>query len=162
MSIAGILGGIVSGGTLGVGGAIGSAVLDFFKTKENNKHQLAVLTAQKDLALANANSATLLETIKMMGASYEHDKAAYTGPLSFVDLLRGTLRPIVTYLLLGVSVFLTWWAFERVGVGDEVIREVAKYGIYTCLDLTALCVSWYFGARQIEKTNRSGSPAPKK
>jgi hypothetical protein len=152
--VAGAAASILSGGTLGVLGAIGSGVLDFFKTKEKNKQELAIITAQKELALVNKDSLTLLETIKLSAASYENDKAHYSGNLSKTDMLRGTLRPIVTYALLIVSTVLCMWAFKRVSLEQAVVTEIAKYSVYTCLDLTALCVSWYFGARQIDKIQR--------
>lgn len=158
MSIGGIISGglasILSGGTLGVFGAIGSGILDYFKTKAQYKHQLDVISAQKELALVNANSQAVLETLKLVSASYEHDKATYSKDIGFVDWYRGTLRPTVTYLLLAISIFLAIWAFKMVGLETDVVKEIAKYAVYTCLDLTALCVSWYFGARQIDKIRR--------
>lgn len=158
-SISGILskglGSILSGGALGVFGAIGSGYLEYKKTQEANKHQLAVISAQKDLALAQGQNTVLLETIKLMGASYENDKEAYTSTKLFsVDGYRGTLRPNITYLLVGLAIFLAVWAFRRVGLEVEVVKEIARYAVYTCLDLSALCVSWYFGSRQIDKINR--------
>jgi len=145
---------ILSGGTLGVLGAVGSGVLDFFKTKEKNKQELAIITAQKELALANKDSAVLLETIKLSAASYDNDKATYGKDVGWLDSYRGSLRPNVCYFLLAASTYLTIWAFMRVGVDNAIIAEAAKFGIYTCMDLTALAVSWYFGARQIDKMHR--------
>ena len=154
MSIGGVIGSIVSGGALGVFGAVGSGVLDYFKTKERNKQELAVIAAQKELALANANSTAVLEGLKILGSSYDHDKATYGKDTGVVDLLRGTLRPIVTYLLLGISIYLAIWASRQVTLEMDIIKEIAKYAVYTCLDLAALCISWYFGARQIDKIRR--------
>lgn len=151
--VAGGVASLLSGGALGVFGAVGSGVLDYFKTKERNKQELAVISAQKDLILAQADSATLLETIKMMGASYENDKATYVGA-GFVDTVRGLLRPAVTVYLVAITTGLAVWAFRRVGLEQAVVAEIAKFAVYTCLDLTGLCVAWYFGARQIDKVRR--------
>lgn len=152
-TIAGGLASILSGGTLGVIGAIGNGVLDIMKTKEKNKQELALVTAQKELALANANSATLLETLKLAAASYENDKASYQGA-GFVDTVRGLLRPLVTLYLVGIATYLAVWAFGKIGLDPNMAGEITKYCVYTCMDLTALCVSWYFGARQIDKFSR--------
>lgn len=166
MSISGLLTGgltsILSGGTLGVIGAIGAGVLDLMKTKEANKQELAKMAAQKELIVAAGSSAAAIESIKLAGASYEQDKAAYSGEVGFVDMVRGLLRPIVTVYLLAVSTYLALWSFGKVGLDLAIVGEICKYTIYTCLDLTSLCVSWYFGARQIDKINRANPPAKKK
>lgn len=149
------LGSILSGGALGAAGAIASGYLDFKKTQEANKQQLAVLNAQKELSIANGNNTVLLETIKLMGASYENDKETYTNTkLLSVDGYRGTLRPNVTYLLVGLSIVIAIWAFKRAGLEVDVVKDIARYSVYACLDLAALCVSWWFGGRQIEKRRR--------
>lgn len=159
MNIASMLSGglanIFSGGALGVIGAIGSGYLDLQKTKESNKQELAIMEANRQFAITQAGSAVALEAEKRVAASYQQDTAAYTGELSWVDALRGSLRPIVTYLLLGVSIYLALWAFARVSLDQVVISEIAKFSVFTCLDLATMCVAWYFGARQIDKINRS-------
>ena len=159
----GVITHFLSGGALGVFGAIGSGVLDFFKTKEANKQELAVLAARQQIAATEATSQAGLEALKLIGASYAQDAAAYTGELSWVDMLRGSLRPIVTYFLLAVSTCLAFWAFQRVVLEIGVVTEIAKYAVFTCLDLTSMCISWYFGARQIDKINRAtAAPAAAK
>jgi hypothetical protein len=164
MSITGLIGGglasVLSGGTLGVIGAVGSGVLDFFKTKEANKQERAVLAAQKDLAITTANSATLLETIKLMSASYDQDKAAYIGA-GWQDSVRAMIRPMLIGILTMTSVYLALWSVARVQLETAVISEIAKYSVFTCLDLTAMGISWYFGSRQMEKINRNLAIAKK-
>lgn len=152
-SLLGGVGSILSGGALGVVGAVGSGVLDYFKTKEANKQELAVLAAQKDLAITTANSATLLESIKLMGASYEHDKAAYVGA-GWQDSVRAMIRPILVVTLTGISIYLAFTSLAEEGLDPTVISDIAKYSAYTVLNLCSLTISWYFGARQIDKVNR--------
>ena len=164
MSIASMIGGgitsLVGGGALGVLGAVGSGVLDYFKTKEANRQEIAVLTAKAALAKETANSATMLEAMKLISTSYEQDKASYSDAnLSWVDMVRGILRPTVTLYLVAIATGLAVWSIQRQGIPAEVQAEVAKYAVYTCLDLAGMCVSWYFGSRQIEKITRAVAPA---
>ncbi len=165
MALGGILGGavasVLSGGSLGVLGAIGSGVLDFFKTKEANKQELAVLAAQKDLAVTAASSATMLESMKLLGTSYEQDKAAYAGA-GWADNIRAMIRPVLLAILVLTSVYLAIWSTGKVSLETAVISEIAKYSVFTCLDLTAMGISWYFGSRQMEKINRNISDAKAK
>lgn len=159
-SLLGAAGSILSGGALGVVGAIGSGVLDFLKTKEANKQELAVLAAQKDLAVTTANSTTLLETIKLMSASYDQDKASYIGA-GWQDSVRAMIRPILIAVLVITSIYLAIWSTAKVALEVAVISEISKYAVFTCLDLTAMGVSWYFGSRQMEKINRNLAIAKK-
>lgn len=156
--IGGMIGGavasVLSGGSLGVLGAIGSGVLDFFKTKEANKQELLVLAAQKDLAITAASSLTVLESIKLMAASYDQDKAAYIGA-GWQDSIRAMIRPVLLFVLVCVSVYMAIWSTSKISLEMVVISEIAKYSVFTCLDLTAMGVSWYFGSRQMEKINRN-------
>jgi len=154
MAIGTILGSIFSGGAVGLLGGIGSGVFDYFKTKEANKHELAVMAAQKDLAMTAATSATLLESIKLMGASYEHDKATYEGA-GWQDSVRAMIRPILVFLLTGLSIYLTWISVNNMELSGEVTNAIAQYSVFTCLDLCAMAIAWYFGNRGMEKVNRN-------
>lgn len=150
------MGSILSGGALGVLGAVGSGVLDYFKTKEANKQELLVLAAQKDLAVTTANSATLLEN----GASYANDAAAYVGA-GWQDSVRAMIRPVLVVMLTGISIYLAFTSLAEEGLAPDTISEIARYSVFTCLDLTSMSVSWYFGSRQMEKINRNLAVAKK-
>lgn len=141
---------LLTGGTLGILGAIGTGVLDIFKTKEKNKHDLAMITANIELAKASGNNLAVIEAIKLAGSSYEHDKAAYVNA-GFVDIIRGLVRPILTTYLVVISSILAIWAFRKVGVEPVVVAEISKYSVSTCLELTSICIVWYFGSREIRK-----------
>lgn len=167
MSIATMIGGgltsLLGGGALGVAGAVASGVLDYFKTKEANKQEIAVLQARAALAKETANSATMLEAMKLISTSYENDAATYSAEkLSWVDMVRGVLRPTVTLYLVAIATGLAVWSIRRQGIPVEVQAETAKYAVYTCLDLAGMCVSWYFGSRQIDKISRAVAPAAAK
>jgi len=154
-SVIGGVAAVASGGTLGVIGAIGAGVVDIFRTRESNKQQLAVIAAQTELAKANSESATMLESLKLISGSYENDKETYVNTKLFsVDGYRGTFRPNACYLLLGLSMWLTYYAITKVGLSAETLNEVAIFAVYTCLNLTATCVSWWFGSRQMDKLRR--------
>lgn len=156
MSILGtILGGVASvasGGILGVFGSIGSGVVDIFKTKEANKQQLAVIAAQKDLAVAQGAKDSTLEMIKLIGGSYENDKATYVNtPFFSVDGLRGTFRVLICWALFGLACWETYYALTVVVLPADTWAEIATFSVCLCLNLMSTCVSWWFGARQMEK-----------
>lgn len=158
MALGGMIGGavasVLSGGLLGVVGAIGTGVLDFFKTKEANKQELAVLAAQLGNIQAAGSSQAALESLKLVSASYDQDKATYIGA-GWQDSVRAMIRPVLLAILVITSVYLAIWSTGKVSLEVAVISEIAKYSVFTCLDLTAMGISWYFGARGMEKINRN-------
>jgi len=150
--ITGGLTSLLSGGMLGIFGAIGTGVLDFFKVKQKNKQDLEIMDKQLEFAKAAGSNAALLETIKLMGSSYEHDKATYQNA-GYVDVVRGLVRPAITLYLVAVASVIALWAFKKVGLEQVVVSEVAKYSIYSCLELAGICIVWYFGGRETRKVN---------
>jgi len=149
------LGSVVSGGSLGVIGAIGAGIVDIYKTKETNKQALAVLAAQKELAITNGASATGLEMLKLIGGSYENDKAAYQDVKVFsVDWFRGTFRPFICWVLFGLSCWIVWTALTKVPLPEAFWGEIGIFSVMLCLNLMATCVSWWFGSRQMDKMRK--------
>src|SRR3990167_6002525 len=102
---------LLSGSVIGLLGSVGTGVLDFFKQKEKNKHELAMLSAQKSLVEAQGASAVSIENAKSFGQSFDVDKATYANQAGFVgwqglifnllmvivDFLRGFTRPGLTW-----------------------------------------------------------------
>ena len=154
MSLLGTVGGILSGGALGVVGAVGSGVLDLLKTKEANKQELLVLAAQGENIRAAGSSEAALESLKLVAASYDQDKATYAGA-GWQDSVRAMIRPVLVAVLTGMSLYLAYTSLAEEGLDPSVVSDIAKYSVFTCLDLTSMAVSWYFGSREIEKINRN-------
>lgn len=156
-----ILGGashFLGGGVLGIVGSLGGEVINYFKKKKEIEQQVAVINAQKELALAKANGDLLLETTKMQNAattaSYEHDTKAFGKDISWLDTYRGSLRPNMCYLMFFTAAGITVYSITKVGLDTAVMSECAKYGVYTCMDLATMIITWYFGNRQMDKIQR--------
>ena|SRR3990167_3068956 len=162
------LGSLLSGSVLGIFGAVGTGVLDFFKEKQRNKHELEMLSAQRDLIEAQGKNAVTLENAKNFGASHESDKATYANQeamtgwtglvfnflMAIVDFLRGFTRPGLTWYFTILSTLLAIYALETVGVDAELLKRVAEYAVAAALELTGVCVTWWFGQRSIEKMGK--------
>lgn len=157
-TVLGGIGHVFSGGVLGVVGSIATGILDHFTKKKELEKEIAAINAQKELAIQKANGDALLETLKMQNAatsaSYEHDTKMFGKDAGAVDIFRGTLRPIMCYLLFLTAAGITIYSIVRVGLDASVMSECAKYGVYTCMDLATIVVTWYFGSRQMEKIKR--------
>ena len=51
-----------------------------------------------------------------------------------------------------ISTILALWAFHRVTF-DVTIMDIAKYSVALCLETTGTAVVWWFGGREIRKSN---------
>lgn len=163
-----VLSSLISGSVLGILGSVGTGVLDYFKQKEKNKHELAMMGAQKALIEAQGANAVSLEAAKNFGKSHDSDEARYvnkeaiTGWLGLlfnflmvlVDFLRGWTRPGMTWYFVLASTVVCLWSFERAGVDDAFLKKIVEVSIATLLELTGVCVTWWFGARGIQRLGK--------
>ena len=163
-----ILESILSGGALGFLGSIGTGILDYFKQKEQNKHELAMLGAQRALIEAQGANAVALENVKNFGLSYDSDKSTYaqassmTGFLGIlanlllvlVDFLRGFTRPGMSWYLVLSSSLIGLYAFEQSGLDKVFLKGIAEQTAAGCLELSSACVLWWFGTRSIRAAGK--------
>jgi len=75
---------------------------------------------------------------------------------SFVDWLRGFMRPALTIYLTGVTTVLTWMAWQilqKHGVEMTSAEALATYSQVASMViyLTVSCVTWWFGDRRMAK-----------
>ena len=160
-----ILASLLSGSALGLLGSVGTGILDYFKQKEQNKHALAMMGAQRALIEAQGSSALAIENAKNFGASHESDKSTYANQqamtgwmgllfnflMAIVDFLRGFTRPGMTWFFILSSTLVCLWAFERVGVDTVFLKRVLEISIAALIELTGICVTWWMGARSIQR-----------
>ena len=146
-----IIGSVLTGGATGIiGSVIGQAgrfletrqklkkmALEFDQELKLQEMQIEARSAEleSERAIAEENAAA---TIK--AASYAHD-ASYGG--SIIGNILRFVRPILTFMLLGFSVYVFLEA-----LGDDVIkREISNQILF----LTTTAVTWWFGDRSMKK-----------
>lgn len=87
---------------LGFGSAFIPSVLNYFQDRSDKKHELAMLTKQEEIRAASAKETRELDNIAIeLDTEREsirgsHQPMQMTGN-AFIDGLRGSVRPIVTY-----------------------------------------------------------------
>lgn len=165
---------LLAGGLTGVIGSLLSNIFDFLKLRQNvkleiEKKKLDLQAMDKEYRYALEMSSRQIEgavdmaALDTMGKSYEHDQASYSKGLSvtgwgvhamtFVDVIRGLVRPIMTGVLLAV---LYDTRMEVEAVIDAVGME--KLDVYQALILYSRIVDaiiymavsaglWWFGTR---------------
>ena len=141
------------GGTaLGVLGSIWTGILAHFKQKQADRHQMEVLAAQRDFAIAAGNNTLAIEAYRVMGGSYEVDKEAYvSAKFPSVDWFRGMVRPCLVAMLSSSCVVLALWSFYKVGIETYVVENIVDHSIKALIRFTEFSIGWYFGNRQVEQ-----------
>jgi hypothetical protein len=182
-AVLGGVGGFFKGGVLGVIGSLVTGWLDNRNKKTQVEKDIAAINASKELEIAKAKGNVLIETLKLQqaatSASYEHDtktlnigkditaffsvnnaeSRSWLGYVLYLlafglDFIRGSLRPVMCYLLFFTAAGITIFSIRKFGIDSDVMKECAKYGVYTCMDSAGLVIGWYFGDRQQEKIKR--------
>ena len=164
-AIGDIAGTVISSGTpwgqvLGLVGGIGTGVLNYFQTKRQNAHDLAMKQEDMKLLIAkgnvdNANLAGELAKNREAGAaeaftaSIKADSKLPSG-WKWVDGFRAFTRPGLTWFFI-LAFYLLASCIVR-GVGMEYLEHPLGVFIFTSTaNLMDLCVTWWFGQRQIDK-----------
>ena len=162
LSLISTLGGILLGGL--------PKLLDYFQSKQDQKHELALAKAQseRELALAAQGFAAQakVEEIRsdqiamqteaaMTQGAQDHDKKVLEKASKWVANYIGTVRPTVTYLfvleLLAINGFLAFYLWNH----PELIKsidDVIKYSelIFSSDEMSMLggIIGFWFGSRQ--------------
>lgn len=165
LSLLSTLGGILLGGL--------PKLLDYFQSKQDQKHELALAKAQseRELALAAQGFAAQakVEEIRsdqiamqteaaMTQAALDHDKQVLKSASKWIANYIGTVRPTVTYLfvleLLAINGFLAYYLWSH----PELIKnidDVVKYSelIFSSDEMSMLggIIGFWFGSRGFKK-----------
>jgi len=165
LSLLSTLGGILLGGL--------PKLLDYFQTKQDHKHELALAQAQseRELALAAQGFAAQakVEEIRsdqiamqteaaMTQGAQEHDKKVLEKASKWVANYVGTVRPTVTYLfvfeLIAINAFMAiymWNHPELIKNIDDVIKYAEMLFNGEEMALLGSILGFWFGSRGFKK-----------
>lgn len=158
---------ILTGGATGLlGTALGFAA-EYLTARQTHAHEVELRRFDMELARVEAASAeraavAAAETAESaaawsaLEASYRESGArlgsADSPWLTFVDVVRGLLRPLLT---LG-SLALVAAMYFTLGSTDIEILDIRPRIVDTALYVATTCVLWWFGARSLDKRARGG------
>ena len=143
------------GTLLGFGTSIVPEILGYFKQKQANQQELAMLEAKakyaeklSELKLKELDAqADIVETQSI----YSHDNNIDSG--SFVNALRGSVRPVITYAFFILFAAIKTTALMTMMSNDGVDLSVALVAIWddeTQAIFSAIIAFW-FGNRAMSK-----------
>jgi hypothetical protein len=172
MGVFDFLGTILSGGAGGIVGAIGAIAQKGMELKLKDKeieekkidNTQALALRDKDLTQArfeaesqlkihqvDADSLAVVNDLKSLSESVAADRATYGDSKSgrFVDFIRGMARPVLTTWGAAITTYITYESYTRqpVVLSQEQVMNVLNSVMF----LSALAISWWFGARPPSK-----------
>ena len=164
---------VASGGATGLLGGLCSAAMGVWKTKIQQKHDLAVRKLEIDeLRIEGVNAdkkyahETEIEEKKMERAALKGglkaDAAARIGSyneamarlsrgdskmLHVADFIRAMIRPVIIFYLLGFQIVIIIFTDTSTLIGQAIIDAIVNTNLY----LATVAILWYFGGRVVEK-----------
>jgi uncharacterized membrane protein len=115
--------------------------------EKQHVYQMQELAAQQEINETNKSYEALVSSIESDKASYSYQSKSKW--LVFVDVVRGTMRPALTGLLVLFMMVFEIWLVVKFGM-DLTPGEAASLitRILECLLVGAnLALAWWFGAR---------------
>ena len=130
------------GSLLGFGTSLIPKVIDYFQDKSDKKHELEVMTRQAEIQL---DKTAIDANIREVETIHEHDSSLDGAP--WVNTLRASVRPIITYMFFTEFVVLT----VAVWGGWITTTEYTLIWNSETQALWAAIAAFWFGGRQFRK-----------
>ena len=141
------------GSLLGFGTSFLPEVLNYFKANQEHKHELERAQLEMDLMSKRAElKLSIMDKeadIKETEGLYRHDSMDAGG---FINALRGSVRPVITYCFFGLFVAIKVTALlALLNVGHDLGRALSLIWDDATAGLLAAIMSFWFGNRAVSK-----------
>ena len=142
-------------------------ILQIFQDRQDKKHELALVAAQKERELALAERGFLaqarveeikLEQIQTQTAAeervalYQHDMEIGTGASQWMINLRASVRPVVTYIfvleLVAINIAGVWYAYNT---GVPFAAAMAEVFSEDEMLILSSIIAFWFGTQAFGK-----------
>lgn len=139
---------------IGIFGSLLPSVVRIFERKQELKHEVEITKIKLDAAIKAAEANLKLEEIKADVAEgqsiRDHDKSVDGG--KFINALRASIRPVVTYLFFFLFVAVKVAAAYVMLVNGQSVPEMLK-AVWDSetMALFSTIMAFWFGSRILEK-----------
>ena len=144
------------GSLLGFGTSFLPKVMDFFQDKQDKKHELAVMEVQirqqKELASQKLEAINVEADIREIEAL---QKSIQPSGVKWIDGLRGSVRPVITYSFFILFAFVEVSAYlSLTASGVSGLDAAGAIWDEDTKALFAAVVSFWFGGRAIARLSK--------
>jgi hypothetical protein len=146
---------------LGIIGSLLPSIVRIFERKLELKHEIELTKIKLDAAERQADLTYNIEMVKgdaiSRQSALDHDKSLDGG--IFINALRSSVRPIVTYIF-----FITFLAvkisaaYVMLTTGQSVPEMLDAVWDMETMALFSTIIAFWFGSRAIEKQDRNTIP----
>ena len=141
------------GSLLGFGTSFLPEVLNYFKASQDHKHNLERMSVEMDMMTKrNELKLNIIDKqaeIKETEGLYKHDSMDAGG---FINALRGSVRPVITYVFFGLFVAIKVTALiSLMDAGNDLGRSLSLIWDDATSGLFAAIISFWFGGRAVSK-----------
>ena len=141
------------GSLLGFGTSFLPEILNYFKAGQEHKHNLERMSLEMDMmAKRNELKLNIIDKqaeIKETEGLYKHDSMDAGG---FINALRGSVRPVFTYVFFGLFVAIKVTALiSLMDAGNDLGRSLSLIWDDATSGLFAAIISFWFGGRAVSK-----------
>ncbi len=146
------------GSLLGFGSSFLPEVLNFFKAGQEHKQKMESMKLEMELMSKRSelqlNMLDKQADIKETEGLYKHDSMDAGG---FINALRGSVRPVITYVFFGLFVAIKVTAIVALmGAGNDLGRSLSLIWDDATSGLFAAIISFWFGGRAVSKYMKGG------
>lgn len=144
------------GSVLGFGTSFIPKVFDFFQDKNDKKHELAMMEVQirqqKELAVQKLDVINVEADIREVEAI---QKSIQPSGVKWIDGLRGSVRPVITYCFFGLFIFVEVSAYLGLtAAGVSSLDAVNLVWSDEVMALFSAIIAFWFGGRLIHRTRK--------
>ena len=141
------------GSLLGFGTSFLPEILNYFKAGQDHKHNLERMSLEMDMMTKrNELKLNIIDKqaeIKETEGLYKHDSMDAGG---FINALRGSVRPVITYVFFGLFVAIKVTALiSLMDAGNDFGRSLSLIWDDATSRLFAAIISFWFGGRAVSK-----------
>ena len=141
------------GSLLGFGTSFLPEILNYFKAGQDHKHNLERMSLEMDMMTKrNELKLNIIDKqaeIKETEGLYKHDSMDAGG---FINALRGSVRPVITYVFFGLFVAIKVTALiSLMDAGNDLGRSLSLIWDDSTSGLFAAIISFWFGGRAVSK-----------
>ena len=144
------------GSVLGFGTSFLPKVMDYFQDRSDKKHELLVMEIQikqqKEVAVQQLEMVNVEADIREVEAI---QKSVKNTDVKWIDGLRGSVRPVITYCFFGLFIFVEISAYVSLTAsGISSLQAVQLVWSDEVMGLFAAVLSFWFGGRAINRSRK--------
>ena len=135
-------------------------LLTLYKDSKDKKHELSVLEKQIEFEKisVNKNNQEIIKNCCFDKFNANVSSVKSGCGLNFIDILRGSVRPIITYMFFILFAFIKVLSVvQAYHVGYTALESINKAWDGDSQALFAAIISFWFGSRAISKLNVGSS-----